>query len=184
MSERGLAGAYAPQGNAMRTLRAPPRRASRIALTRRSLGAHVPPKVEHRAVALGAGRFRLITTTTTVHVVERVVDQEYLEKMGIAVPQSDVPWKEEAQSLPPPRRPVGPQEGASPFTAAMGYWRELGFPIDRRMPELLGGWLDKFGLEGVLGAMHAAAGSAEKGPPYLRLVQAFRRLRDETGSAP
>ncbi len=181
MAERGLAGALAPMGNEVREFRAPPRRAFRTKLSRRSLGAHVAPKVEHRAIALTDGRFKLITTTTTIHVVERVVDAEFLRRLGIAVPAPDVPWVESAPAQIPTRRAEAPEpEPATPYNAAISYWRERGFRMDHRLANHLGQWLDSFGLEGVLQAMHQAATIPGHGPPYMRLVREIRRLREES----
>lgn len=136
------------------------------------------PRVEHRAYPLPDGRFKLVTVTTTVETSERVVDEAHLRRLGVPIPKPEVPWTEEPPAPLPPRAEELEGERSS-FNAALGYWRTLGFSIDRRMPQLLGGWLDEFTLEGVLRAMHEVATIPGHGPPYLRLVQAFRRMREE-----
>ncbi len=179
MLERGNAGAHtAPRASAVRSLRALPRRAFRVAFARRAGAEMAPPKRTFRVEALGRDSYRLVTTVTA----ERICTAADLIRLGIKPPEPEVPWTAPPGPMPIERKAAPESVHLSPYAAAMTYWREQGFPIDRRMSDLLPSWLDEFGLEGVLRAMHEVAMLPGHGAPYFRLVGAIRRLKKEAGS--
>lgn len=186
MYQRGLAAKQkAPRGVMARSQRALPRRAAPAAVHRRRRARlFVPAEQKQRVVALGGGRFRVITTI--INTIEHVVDAEELARLGLKPPEAELPWQPEPSfehEQRARRRDTPEPLGPKPETVALRYWVEhVKGGDDVRIRSALPAWIDKHGPDGVREAMDVVARERPKasfGAKFFHLVKTLRRPRTE-----
>lgn len=163
MQERGLVvGMQLPLGEWGQSQHAPARRVARSVVRHGPSRRAVSTEQRQLVFALGCGRYRVVTTTTS----EQVVDAEGLARLGLSPPSSE-------------RRDL-PLE-AKPESHALRYWAEVvRGSLDNRIRSAMPTWAKEFGLERVQDAMAIVASErthSSAGGKYHHLVKVLRRFR-------
>lgn len=140
-----------------------PRRAAPATRELRAPHWDAPLLPRHKVVAIGGGKFRVITT------VEQVVSEEELTALGLEVPPEDLPWQAP--------KPVHAADRA----AALQHWTNLLGGYDPRLTSRIGPFLGEFGLDALKAAINQVAATnptGGAGVKYAQLVRVLREIRE------
>lgn len=128
----------------------------------------MPEERRQKVVAIGSGRFRVVTIITKTEEM----DEGQLLELGLQPPASDLPWAQ----------PV-PVHGAD-RVAALQYWTEHLGGYDPRLSGRVNGFIQELGLKSIFEAIDQVAAMNLKdgaGVKYAEFIRRLGQIRDRRG---